>query len=91
MLGKPGFHPFDVLAVVYAAMPEHFQCKRVPARIGFNLFLEPFGMGRDLEVAEHLRGPMVTDCYDLDRAVKDVVLIRIMGEPHESFEVSRAM
>jgi pyrimidine-specific ribonucleoside hydrolase len=91
MLGKPGFHPFDVLAVVYAAMPEHFQCKRVPARIGFNLFLEPFGMGRDLEVAEHLRGPVVTDCYDLDRAVKDVVLIRIMGEPHESFEVSRAM
>ena len=91
MLEKPGFHPFDVLAVIYAAMPEHFQCRRVPARIGFNLFLEPFGMGRDLEVAEQLRGPMVTDCYDLDRAVKDVVLIRIMGEPRESFEVSRAM
>jgi pyrimidine-specific ribonucleoside hydrolase len=91
MLGKPGFHPFDVLAVAYAAMPEHFRCKRTPARIGFNLFLEPFGMGRDLEVSEETRGPIVTDCYDLDRAVKDLVVIRLLGESDSSFDMNRAM
>ena len=91
MLGKPGFHPFDVLAVAYAAMPEHFRCKRTPARIGFNLFLEPFGMGRDLEVSEETRGAIVTDCYDLDPAVKDLVVIRLLGESDLSFDMSRAM
>lgn len=91
MLGKPGFHPFDVLAVAYAAMPEHFRCRRIPARIGFNLFLEPFGMGRDLEVSKGLHGPIVTDCYDLDREVKDVVLTRILRESYAAFDVSRAM
>lgn len=91
LLGRPGFHPFDVLAVAYAAMPEHFRCQRIPARIGFNLFLEPLGMGRDLDVAEHLRGPMVTDCYDLDRVVKEEVLTRILGESDAAFDLSRAM
>ncbi|MEX5216041.1 MAG: nucleoside hydrolase [Nitrospiraceae bacterium] len=88
ILGRPGFHPFDVLAVAYAAIPEHFHCRRSPARIGFNLFLEPFGMGRDLEVSKDLIGPIVTDCYDLDREVKDVVLTRILGNSDGADDVS---
>lgn len=81
MVGKPGFHPFDVLAVTYAAMPDLFRCRPMPARIGFNLFLAPFGMGRDLEVATDIHGPVVTDCFDLDPAIKHRLLVRLLSPP----------
>jgi pyrimidine-specific ribonucleoside hydrolase len=91
MAGKPGFHPFDVLAVAYAALPNHFRCEPIPARIGFNLFLEPFGMGRDLEMAKDIHGPIVTTCFDLNPDLKDILLMRLMGQPHSLFRSASAM
>lgn len=84
-LGKDGFHPFDALAVGYAALPEFFTCKQTRARIGFNLFLEPLGIGRDLEVAEDIQGRAVTYCYDLDNRLKDILLERIRRLETASF------
>jgi len=91
MLEKPGFHPFDVLAVAYTAMPDHFRCVPTRARIGFNLFLEPFGMGRDLEVAQDIQGPIVTNCVDLNPKLKDILLTRLMGSSRSSFRMATAM
>ena len=79
LLRKRGFHPFDVLAVAYLAMPEHFTCTQSHARMGFNLFLAPFGMGRDLEVATEIDGPVVTYCVDLEDGFKDVLLTRMVN------------
>lgn len=91
MLEKPGFHPFDVLAVAYAAMPDHFRCTPIPARIGFNLFLEPFGMGRDLEIAQDIHGPIVINCFDLNPELKDILLVRLTGPSRSSFGMATSL
>jgi inosine-uridine nucleoside N-ribohydrolase len=78
-LHKRGFHPFDALAVGYVTMPDLFNCEILPARIGFSLFLEPFGMGRDLEVAQDIKGPQVYYCSDVDQRFKDRLIERLMG------------
>jgi inosine-uridine nucleoside N-ribohydrolase len=76
-LHKPGFHPFDALAVGYVAMPELFSCEILSARIGFSLFLEPFGLGHDLEVSPSIDGQQVYYCSDVDRRFKDRLIERI--------------
>jgi pyrimidine-specific ribonucleoside hydrolase len=79
-LHKEGFHPFDALAIGYLTMPELFTCAIRPARIGFSIFLEPFGMGRDLEVALSIRGPHVYYCFDVEPRFTERFLGRITGE-----------
>lgn len=79
ILRKRGFHPFDVLAVAYLVMPEHFTCTRSRARMGFNMFLVLFGMGRDLEVAADIDGPAVTYCVELKDGFKDLLLTRMVN------------
>jgi pyrimidine-specific ribonucleoside hydrolase len=79
MLGQEGFYPFDVLAVAYIAMPEYFTCRTTRARIGFSFYLEPFGMGRDLEVADGVAGPSVVFCSGLDRGFKEVLFTSLTG------------
>ena len=69
-LHKQGFHPFDALAVGYVTMPDLFNCEISPARMGFSLFLEPFGLGHDLEVAQAIDGKQVYYCSDVDRQFK---------------------
>ena len=91
VVGKPGFHPFDVLAVAYAAMPDLFHCAPVPARIGFNLFLEPFGMGRDLEIARDITGPIVTNCVDIHPELKERLITRLMSPSNPSSGMSTTM
>jgi len=76
-LGKEGFNPFDVLAIGYVVMPDYFHCRRTQARIGFNLFLDLFGVGRDLEVGDQLRGVTVTYCFDVTTGFKDKLLERL--------------
>jgi inosine-uridine nucleoside N-ribohydrolase len=78
-LHKQGFHPFDALAVGYVTMPDLFGCEISPARIGFSLFLEPFGLGHDLEVAPDIRGSQVYYCSDVDPQFKDRLIDRLMG------------
>ncbi len=78
-LHQQGFHPFDALAVGYVTMPELFSCEILPARIGFNLFLEPFGLGHDLEVAQAINGSQVYYCSDVDRRFKDRLIGRLIG------------
>jgi inosine-uridine nucleoside N-ribohydrolase len=70
-LHKQGFHPFDALAVGYVTMPHLFDCEILPARIGFSIFLEPFGLGHDLEVAQNIKGSQVYYCSDVDPRFKD--------------------
>jgi inosine-uridine nucleoside N-ribohydrolase len=77
-LHKPGFHPFDALAVGYVTMPELFNCKILSARIGFSLFLEPLGLGHDLEVLPAIDGQQVYYCSDVDRRFKDRLIQRLM-------------
>jgi len=79
-LHRKGFHPFDALAIGYAAMPDLFTCEVRRARIGFSLFLEPFGMGRDLEVAPHIEGPEVFYCLEVDPGFKEIFLERLRGD-----------
>lgn len=78
-LHKKGFHPFDALAVGYVTMPELFSCEILPARIGFSLFLEPFGLGHDLEAAETIKGQQVYYCSDVDRRFKEVLIEHLIG------------
>ncbi len=78
-LHKRGFHPFDALAVGYVTMPDLFKCTILPARIGFSLFLEPFGLGHDLEVAPDIKGSQVYYCSDVDRRFKDRLIDRLIG------------
>ncbi|WP_373543222.1 nucleoside hydrolase [Chamaesiphon sp.] len=78
-LHKQGFHPFDALAVGYVTMPDLFDCEISPARIGFSIFLEPFGLGHDLEVAPDIRGSQVYYCSDVDRRFKDRLIDRLIS------------
>ena len=78
-LHKQGFHPFDALAVGYVTMPDLFHCEILPARIGFSLFLEPFGLGHDLEVAPDIKGSQVYYCSDVDRRFKDRLIDRLIS------------
>lgn len=78
-LHKQGFHPFDALAVGYVTMPDLFHCEISPARIGFSIFLEPFGLGHDLEVAQDIKGSQVYYCSDVDLHFKDRLIDRLMG------------
>ena len=78
-LHKQGFYPFDALAVGYVTMPDLFGCEILPARIGFSLFLEPFGLGHDLEVAQDIKGSQVYYCSDVDPQFKDRLIGRLIG------------
>jgi purine nucleosidase len=78
-LHKQGFHPFDALAVGYVTMPDLFNCEILPARIGFSLFLEPFGLGHDLEVAPDINGSQVYYCSDVDPRFKDRLIDRLIS------------
>jgi purine nucleosidase len=78
-LHRQGFYPFDVLAIGYLTMPEYFHCTVSPARIGFDFFTEPLGIGRDLEVAQYMSGPSVYYCSNVDRVFKTKLLKRIVG------------
>ncbi len=60
-------------------MPDMFTCKVSPARIGFSIFLEPLGMGRDLEVAPYIRGPLVYYCFNLNPRFKEVFIHRLLN------------
>jgi inosine-uridine nucleoside N-ribohydrolase len=79
-LHKQGFHPFDALAVGYVTMPDLFDCEILPARIGFSIFLEPFGLGHDLEVAQDINGSQVYYCSDVDSRFKDRLIKRLIGD-----------
>jgi pyrimidine-specific ribonucleoside hydrolase len=78
-LHKQGFYPFDALAVGYVTIPDLFGCEILPARIGFSLFLEPFGLGHDLEVAQDINGSQVYYCSDVDPRFKDRLIERLIG------------
>jgi pyrimidine-specific ribonucleoside hydrolase len=75
---REGFYPFDILAYGYLLWPEDFRCEVAPGRVGFNLFLEPFGIGRDLEVSEQFSGPLVKYCFDASPVVKDRLVGRLL-------------
>ena len=77
-LHKQGFYPFDALAVGYVTMPDLFGCEILPARIGFSIFLEPFGLGHDLEVAQDIKGSQVYYCSDVDQRFKDRLIERLI-------------
>lgn len=78
-LHREGFYPFDSLAAMYVTAPEGFRCKVRKARMGFSVFLEPLGMGRDLEVADDSTGTQIYYCFDLERQVKDQLVDHLMG------------
>ncbi len=80
-LGQKGFNPFDALAVGYVLRPDLYNCEVLPARIGFNFFLEPFDMGRDLEVSADIKGPPVTYCRSVRPEIKSVILDRLTAAP----------
>ena len=77
-LHRKGFYPFDLLAAGYAIAPHSFDCSVRRARMGFSVFLEPFGMGRDLEVGADLPGPQVLYCTTIDAGLKSLLLERLM-------------
>lgn len=81
-LHQQGFHPFDALAVGYVTMPDLFSCEILPAQIGFSLFLEPFGLGHDLEVAQAINGSQVYYCSDVDPRFKDRLIERLIGHKY---------
>lgn len=84
LIEGPGFSPFDALAVGYVALPDLFRCHEARARIGFSVFLAPFGPGRDLEVAADIGGAPVRYCDALDPGFKRVLLQRLlMPAPQE--------
>jgi hypothetical protein len=83
-LHKDGFYPFDVLAIGYMTMPDLFTCAVRPARIGFSIFLAPFGMGRDLEVAPSIRGTQVYYCFAVAPPFMQRFLARIIGNDPEA-------
>ena len=60
-------------------MPDLFDCEISPARIGFNVFLEPFGIGRDLELAQNIKDPQVYYCSDMNQRFKDRLIERLMS------------
>jgi pyrimidine-specific ribonucleoside hydrolase len=78
-LHRQGFYPFDVLAIGYLTWPQHFHCTITHARIGFDFFTEPFGIGRDLEVANSFGGPSVYYCSNVDLTFKTKLMNRIAG------------
>ena len=77
-LHRKGFYPFDWLAAGYTMAPDAFNCSVRRARMGFSVFLEPFGMGRDLEVGTDLAGPQVLYCTRIDAGLKSLLLERLM-------------
>jgi pyrimidine-specific ribonucleoside hydrolase len=82
LIDKHGFSPFDALAVGSAALPDMFHCIDARARIGFSIFLAPFGLGRDLEVVDATQsGAPVRYCRTLDAEFKSVMLERLATEP----------
>jgi pyrimidine-specific ribonucleoside hydrolase len=74
---RRGFSPFDALAVAYAARPDLLSCREMRARIGFSVFLAPFGLGRDLEVVESGNGTAVRYCATAEARVKPMLLERL--------------
>lgn len=86
-LHMQGFHPFDALAVGYATMPDLFDCEISPAQIGFSIFLEPFGIGRDLEVAQNIKGPQVYYCSDVNQRFKYRLIENLMGHKTVSSDI----
>lgn len=79
MLHREGFYPFDALAAMYVTAPGAFRCEVRTARMGFSVFLEPLGMGRDLEIADEITGMQIYYCFDLKRQVKAQLVNRLMG------------
>jgi inosine-uridine nucleoside N-ribohydrolase len=81
LMEQRGFSPFDALAVGFAALPGLFECRDQRARLGFSVFLAPFGLGRDLEVADGSRGVPVRYCHTVDPRFKSVMFERLQREP----------
>jgi len=79
LIDKPGFSPFDAAAVGYAALPDLFACRETRARIGFSVFLAPFGLGRDLEVAEGIDGAPVRYCDGVNARFRSILLERLQS------------
>ena len=73
------FSPFDSVAVAYLRHPHYYQCMETTARIGFNLFLEPFGIGRDLEISRP--GRPVRYCYAFNRPIVDHLVATTAATP----------
>jgi inosine-uridine nucleoside N-ribohydrolase len=72
---------FDALAVGYVANPKLFDCHEKRARIGFSVFLAPFGLGRDLEVTERqTEGVPVSYCSAVAPGFKSMLLDRMAAE-----------
>ena len=78
LMDSDGFSPFDALAVGQAAWPDLFACRPARARVGFSVFLAPFGLGRDLEVRRD-EGAPVRYCDALQPRVKSLLLQRLRG------------
>lgn len=81
LMEKRGFSPFDALAVGYAARPASFECRDLRARMGFSVFLAPFGLGRDLEVIDGGRGVPVRYCHAVDPRFVSLMLERLQAGP----------
>jgi len=82
LIDKRGFSPFDALAVGSTALPGLFDCSDRRARIGFSVFLAPFGLGRDLEVVDATQGGApVRYCRTLDARFKEMMLERLATDP----------
>jgi inosine-uridine nucleoside N-ribohydrolase len=79
LIERPGFSPFDALAVGYVAQPQLFECNAAHARIGFSVFLAPFGLGRDLEVADGIDGVPVRYCDTVHPSFKHTLLDRLQN------------
>jgi pyrimidine-specific ribonucleoside hydrolase len=80
LIGRDGFHPFDALAVAYAAQPDRFDCPMVRARIGFSPFLAPFGLGRDLEAGADLAGVPARLCKRVAPTLVAWMVDRLRGD-----------
>jgi len=78
-LRKKAFSPFDSVAVGYLRYPDYYKCMHTTARIGFNLFLEPFGIGRDLEILRP--GRPVTYCYQFKKPIVDSLIAITAATP----------
>lgn len=80
LMHKRGFAPFDALAIGLLVRPELFDCADLRARIGFSVFLAPFGLGRDLEVVGSRRGWPVRYCRTVDPRFKALMIERLEAE-----------
>jgi pyrimidine-specific ribonucleoside hydrolase len=80
LMQKRGFAPFDALAIGLVARPDLFGCADLRARIGFSVFLAPFGLGRDLEVGASKRGWPVRYCRTVDPRFKALMIERLEAE-----------